>query len=156
MSQSERRTLHYETLNDLVEDAEKMAALKHRTVGNWTFGQILEHMAIAMNGSIDGFPFKGSWIARTFVAPFIKNSLLTKPMKPGIKLPKAVVDAYIPSPETDATEALANVKSAVARLATDKPTAKHPFLGDLAIEEWMSLHIRHAELHMSFVVEDEA
>ena len=154
MSNSARRSVSYATLHDFVQDADRLASGKHKTVGDWTFGQILDHLATAMNGSIDGFPFKGSWFARTFVAPFIKNSLLTKPMKPGFKLPKSA-DAYLPPNDANTTESLAKAKAAVERLGIEKPTVVHPLLGYLATEEWMALHIRHAELHMSFVVEDE-
>jgi len=155
MSNSARRSVAYETLNDFVEDAERLAAGKYKTVGGWTFGQIMDHLATAITGSIDGFPFKGSWMARTFIAPFVKNSLLTKPMKPGFKLPKSA-DSYLPPNDATTADSLAKVKAAVERLGAESPTVDHPFLGRLATEEWMALHIRHAELHMSFVVEDKA
>jgi hypothetical protein len=31
-------------------------------------------------------------------------------------------------------------------------TARHPVLGKLTHEEWTQLHLRHAELHLSFAV----
>ena len=30
--------------------------------------------------------------------------------------------------------------------------AKHPMLGDLTKEEWNKVHLKHASLHMSFLV----
>ena len=30
--------------------------------------------------------------------------------------------------------------------------SKDPFFGKMASEEWMNLHMRHCELHLSFVV----
>ena len=85
------------------------------------------------------------------IAPFLKNSALTKPLKPGIKLPKSA-EQYLPDPLLTMEDSLAECHKAVARLATETPKAKHPFFGAMASEEWMALHLRHAELHMSFVV----
>lgn len=147
----ERRKVQYTTFSQFLQDAEKLAAGDYHTVGNWSYGQILEHLARAMNSSIDGFEFQGPWLIRKVVAPFIKNSLLTKPMKPGYRLPKSA-DAYLPSSATTTESALEQLGIAIARIGNEKPTAEHPFLGRLTDEEWKALHLRHAELHMSFVV----
>jgi hypothetical protein len=153
-SVSGRRTLSFTTLDEFLRDAEALAAGGRRTLGNWTFGQILGHLAYAMHNSMDGFPFQAPWVLRHLVAPFVKNSALTKPLKPGVKLPKSAAE-YMPSESLTVEEALANCRRAVERLGNEIPSAKHPFFGTMASEEWMALHLRHAELHMSFVVPDE-
>lgn len=152
---SQRRTLRFATLDEFLQDAEAMAAGECKTVGNWSYGQILGHLASAMNSSIDGFGFQASWFLRKIIAPFLKNSALTKPLKPGIKLPKSA-DKYLPDPSLTVEDSLAECRKAVERLASETPKAKHPFFGAMASEEWMALHLRHAELHMSFVVPVEA
>lgn len=149
-----RRTLSFATLDEFLRDAETLAEGGYRTLGNWSYGQILGHLASAMNNSIDGFEFQASWFLRTFIAPLLKNSALTKPLKPGLKLPKAA-EPYLPDPSLTVEDSLAECQRAVERLATETPTAKHPFFGAMASEEWMALHLRHAELHMSFVVPAE-
>lgn len=151
---SGRRTLSFATLDEFLRDAEALAAGEHKTLGNWTYGQILGHLAYAMHNSIDGFPFQAPWLVRHLVAPFVKNSALTKPLKPGFKLPKNAAE-YLPSESLTVEEALADCQRAVERLGHETPSAKHPFFGAMATEEWMALHLRHAELHMSFVIPAE-
>ena len=154
-SVSGRRTLSFATLDEFLADAEALAAGRHRTLGNWTYGQILGHLASAMHNSMDGFPFQAPWLVRHLIAPFVKNSAFTKPQKPGFKLPKNAAK-YMPAATLKVEDALADCRRAVERLGTEIPSAKHPFFGAMASEEWMALHLRHAELHMSFVVPDEA
>lgn len=144
-----RRAVQYKTLSEVVRDAEQLLP-SHHTVGKWTFGQICQHLAKAMNATIDGFGFQAPWWARWFIAPLLKNSLLTKPMKPGFNLPSRAASLF-PDEHISAEEGLSQLKAAVDRLAHERPTAPHPFLGKMASEEVMQLQLRHCEMHMSFI-----
>ena len=42
---------------EIIADAEQVALGEYTTVGNWTFGQILTHLAQAMHCTFDGFGF---------------------------------------------------------------------------------------------------
>lgn len=150
---SARRTVRYATLSEVAQDAEHLLS-NHHTVGHWSFGQICQHLAKTMNAMIDGFGFKAPWWARWFIAPFVKNSLLIKPMKPGFKLPKAGA-ALLPDESITAEEGLRQLKAAIQRLSQETPSAPHPFLGKLASEEIVQLQLRHCELHMSFIIPGE-
>ncbi len=154
MSRAARRTLHYATLSDVVRDAERLVT-DHVTVGNWSFGQILQHLAKTMDASLDGFGFQASWFARWLIAPLVKNSVLTKPLTPGFKLP-ASATSILPDEQISVDDGLRQLKAAVDRVSHETPGADHPFLGKLATEEWMQLHLRHAELHMSFALTGSA
>lgn len=144
-----RREVHYSNLNDVILDSEALAGGEVQTVGNWSFGQILEHLAVSFDCSIDGFGFKAPWVARNLVAPFLKNSFLTKPMSSGYKLP-ASAEALQPG-NVSVEEGLEHLKRAITRYESEIPNADHPFLGKLARQEWISLGLRHSELHLSFV-----
>lgn len=146
-----RRSIAFTTLDEVRDDINTLASGSYVTIGQWSFAQILDHLASSLNNSIDGFPFKASWFVRWCVAPFVKNSILTKPMKPGFRLPKRF-SSYLPSDDCSMDEALPKVLAAIKRLETETPVADHPFFGKMASEEWMCLHLRHAELHLSFVV----
>ena len=148
-----RRTVRYSMLSEIVQDAEHLIG-NHHTVGNWSFGQICQHLAKGMTASIDGFGSKAPWWARWLIAPLVKNSFLTKPMKPGFKLPKSAA-ALLPDDVVPAEEGLRLLKVAVERLSHETPTAPHPFLGKLATEETIQVHLRHSELHMSFIIPGE-
>ena len=150
---SARRTVHYSTLSEVVQDAEHLLG-NHHTVGKWSFGQICQHLAKAMNASIDGFGFQAPWFVRWLIAPMVKNSFLIKPMKPGFKLPKKGA-VLLPDDSIAAEEGLRQMKAAVERLSHETPTALHPAFGKMASEEVMQLHLRHCEMHMSFIVPSE-
>lgn len=48
------------------------------------------------------------------------------------------------------TQALADLQAAFARLAAQVPMRPNPIFGKMSHEEWIKLHLRHAELHQSF------
>ena len=148
-----RRVVRYVTLAEFMEDVERLGASNHRTLGNWSYGQILDHLARAMTCAIDGFGFKAPWIARAVIAPMIKNSVITKEMKPGFKLPRRA-DALLPANEVSLEAGLESLRKAIHRFERETTRHPHPFLGNLASQEWVSLTLRHAELHMSFVLPD--
>lgn len=150
---SARRTVYFSAFSEVVQDAEHLLG-NHHTVGNWSFGQICQHLAKTMNAMIDGFGFMAPWWARWFIAPFVKNSLLIKPMKPGFKLPKAGAK-LLPDESVTGEEGLRQLKAAIERLTHEIPSAPHPFLGKLASEEVVQLQLRHCEMHMSFIVPGE-
>lgn len=145
-----RRDLHYASLDEFQADAERLAKGNVRTVGRWTFPEILDHLAKTMKCSLDGFSFTAPWFIR-LAAPFIKNSFLTKPMKAGFRLPKRAA-ALLPRNELSLPAAIDNLRQVIARCQSETPTGAHPVFGQLASQEWTALHLRHAELHMSFVV----
>ena len=148
---TQRRVVRYSTLMEFVADAEQIAMGEYVTVGKWSFGQILSHLALTMHCSFDGFGFKAPWFARTFIAPFVKNSCFTKPLQAGFKLP-ATVTALVPPAEASVEDGLIAVREAIDRYQSELPKAPHPFFGQLTREEYVCLTLRHSELHMSFVV----
>ena len=145
-----RRTLHFATLADCLADAEMLARSRVRCLGNWSAGQIFQHVATGMNSSIDGARFKPSLLFR-LILPLFKKRILTKGMTPGFKLPPAAARVLVPG-DTDTEAGLAAIRSAIARLQTEENRAPSPFLGKLTREESDQLHLRHAELHFSFIV----
>jgi hypothetical protein len=145
----ERRNLHYDSLQQLLSDAETIAAGDYDTVGNWSYGQILNHLAKAMAFSLDGFPGLAPWPVRVGATLFLKQRFLTQTLRPGFKLPKRAA-ALLPQ-EFPTPEALQGFRAVIARFDNEVPRAAHPLFGRLTPEEWHQLHLRHAELHMSYV-----
>jgi len=147
-----RRELHYASLEEFQADVERMAHLKFRTVGHWSYPQILDHLAKTMLCSLDGFGFKAPWFVRILIGPLFKNSFLTKPMKAGYRLPEKMAGALLPARDLSLATALEHIRTAISRCRNETPAADHPAFGKLASQEWNALYLRHAELHMSFVV----
>lgn len=146
-----RRPVRYESLDELLQDAETLTAGEVETVGNWSQGQILQHLAATMNCSIDGFPSQLPRAVRWLVRLLFKRRFLSRTLPSGFRIPKAFSAALQP-PEVNAEAGLASLRNAVSRLRGEDARAPHPALGELTNAEWDRLHCRHAELHMSFVV----
>lgn len=59
-----RRTLNFTSLDQVLPDVEG-----HTTVGQWSLGQVCNHLALTGRLSMDGFPDKFPWLERrTLVA----------------------------------------------------------------------------------------
>ena len=146
-----RRHLSFRSLDEVVADADKLVTSPNtRVLGNWPLGQLLSHLTMAINQSIDGFDHQAPWFIR-LLAPLFKKRFLTKTMSAGFNLPQAVEAGFFP-PVSSRQQALQDMRKAVARLQSEKMTAKHPVLGKLTHDEWLQLHLRHSELHLSFAV----
>jgi len=148
---NDRRQLHFSTLEDILAEVDRLAQAKElRALGNWSAGQVLQHLAVVMNVSIDGFPHHLPGIVRFFVRLVFKKRFLTMPMSAGFALPKKL-EAFLPPPTTW-EEGLANFRAALRRLQSESKRAPHGALGPMTADEWTQLHCRHSELHLSFLV----
>jgi hypothetical protein len=143
--------LQFNCVDDILADVERLALSKEvRALGNWSNGQVLRHVAIVMNGSIDGAPKMMPAVMQLMIRLLFKRRFLTRPMPAGFKLP-AKASMLIPS-QTSWEEGLNDIRRTLQRLKTESVRMPHPALGPLTREEWDRLHCRHAELHLSFLV----
>src|SRR6185369_15628095 len=82
-----RRAVTFKTLDEALADAESLVACQNvRMLGNHSLGQLLAHLGIAIDSSIDGFSGRAPWVIR-MLAKTIKGRILKKGMRPGFKLP---------------------------------------------------------------------
>ncbi len=151
--QPTRRTVHYASFDEVVADAERLVRAGATTTGNWSLDQIFGHLAIAMERSVEGFSRKAPWPMRLVGRFLIKPRILKHGMKPGFKLPAEAEKTSVPPPGGDPQVALERLRRAVARLKSDATRQPHPFFGPMPAAEWDRLHLRHAEMHMSFIKE---
>ena len=145
-----RRKLNYKSFDELLADADCMSSANVKTLGNWSPGQIFQHLANAFNGSIDGLPGGFPWFIRA-VARIFKKKLIGGPMPAGVKMPDKLAKAVMPLP-TSTEVGLANLHAAVSRLKQESHRAAHPVFGEVSNEEWDTIHLKHANLHMSFLI----
>ena len=144
-----RRQLHFDSLDDILADVERLNQGQVKTLGNWSPGQVLRHLTIVMTGSMDGFRNRPPWFIR-LLGKVMKRRMLTKPMSAGFQLPERALEELGPPP-TEWAEGVTMFREAVRRLKTDDKRVPSPFLGAMTREEWDQLHCRHAELHLSFL-----
>jgi Protein of unknown function (DUF1569) len=145
----DRRDIRYGSFAELLADAERLSSGNVRVLGNWSAGQIFQHLANAFNGSIDGFHEKLPWAMR-MMARLFKKKLISGGMPAGMTVPKKLAEQVMPEP-TSTEQGLENLRAAVARLDRDPHRAEHPAFGTISNDEWNQIHLGHASLHMSFL-----
>jgi hypothetical protein len=149
-----RRQLKFNRVDEILADVERLAQCADvRALGNWSSGQVVQHLAMTMNNSVHGFEFKAPFLARVIVRTFMKRRFLTKTMPAGFKLPDRATDLLPPA--TSFQDAVSNFRQALEQLKKGTRRSSHPALGQLTREEWDQLHCRHSELHLSFLVPAE-
>jgi hypothetical protein len=146
-----RRELHFAKLADIQADAERLASRPVRQLGNWPLGYSLAHLAGAMKMSLDEVDFKAPWFIR-MLAPLFKKKFLRSPMKPGFQLPKNAAEVLMPRREVPTQEGLNELRTMIDRLNREPQRYPSPVFGKMTKEEWDQLHLRHAEMHLSFYV----
>lgn len=153
---AERRTLHFDSINDIVKDVDRIVAAdragKLRCTGNWTAGQTFGHLATWIEFGYNGFPPEAHppGLVR-LIAKVLKKRILYKPMMAGMKIgriPGGTLGTEPMSTEQGATR----YKSVLARLHKREPLKfPSPAFGQMTEDETIALNLRHAELHLSFL-----
>ena len=149
-SMDDRRIISFSSFDEIVADAEMLiASPTTRMLGQWPLGTLLAHIGRMMTLSIDGVDYEAPRRLRAIGRASRRHVL--KGMTPGLQLPDELQATAYPE-TTGLADGLAQLQSAIERIKTETMTAKHPILGSLTHEEWVQLHLRHAELHLSFVL----
>lgn len=148
----ERRELTFQTMDEVVAEAERLASGEVRTTGAHSFGQILNHLALSHDVSTGRVVAPPPPFLMRLMMPFMKGMVInSKPMKPGIKLPAKGEAFFWPDKEIDVATGLQYFKESVDYYKSNGPLPKHPFFGKITKEESDELNRRHAALHLSFV-----
>lgn len=146
-----RRNLHYDSLDDLLADAEMLVEGEIQQLGNWSPGRTLQHLARSLHTAIDGSPFMIPWPIKLILRT-MKKRFLTKTLDPGFRLRNKAAERLTPDAAVGITTGLSQLKEAIMRLKSTEFRAAHAFLGNLTREEMDAFHLRHAEMHMSFLL----
>jgi len=145
-----RRKLRFNSLDDILADLDGLEGKPLKTLGNWSAGQILAHLAVPMNGAIDGMKFAPPWYIRLMARVF-KRQFLNGTMPAGFKLPKEAEKELYPGP-TSVEDGFAMVRKGIHRLKTETHREPSPVMGPLTTDEWNKVNCRHCELHLSFIL----
>lgn len=147
-----RRTIRLATLEDAEADADRLvdadAAGQLRSSGNWTLGQALGHLSEWVQIGYRGMPMRVPWMVR-LIGPMMRGRMIHGQMPAGVKLP-GVEGGTFGTERLPTSTGRERLRDAYARLRTERPPERHPILGRMSHEDWIQLHLRHAELHLSF------
>jgi hypothetical protein len=156
-----RRPVYLRTLDELVAEVERLtaaaAAGKVRPLGNWSPAQVFWHIGRLVELSFDGFPFRyrrgPEWISR-LLRLLAWRWLIALAFRPGFKNPSEAATLE-PDPSVSLDGAAAYLKQQVARIRNgERMTQECSVEGPYTHEQWVYIHLRHAELHLSFLAEE--
>ncbi|GAA5505598.1 DUF1569 domain-containing protein [Novipirellula caenicola] len=146
-----RMDLRYPDLDAACADIARLREGGYELVGTWSLAQILDHLNMSMQMTIDGAEFAFPALLRPVMKlMFMPTMRKGKPSKLRGKAPKQL------QPACDLDEdACANRFYALAETLMDPSTpfvTHYPMLGRLNREQWLLMQQWHAAHHLSFVV----
>jgi hypothetical protein len=153
-----RRALRLQTMEDLMAEVDHIVATaavgKVRPLGNWSTAQVLWHIAKLIECSFDGFPFRyrrgPQWLTR--LLRFISwRWLIALAFRPGFKNPPEAA-LLEPDPSLSLDAAAKYLQQQIVRIKHgERMTQESSVEGPYSHEQWIYIHLRHAELHLSFL-----
>ncbi len=146
-----RRTLRFDSLDEVLADAEQLVVGEASMLGNWTLAQVLTHVAAGFNSSIDGSSFKTPFFFR-LLAPLLRKKFIHKGLPSGFPIPREAEAQFLPLDSAETQAALDQLRTAIKRLQSTKDRARHPLFGDLSRQDSDNFQLRHAEMHLSFAI----
>jgi hypothetical protein len=149
----QRRTLQFENLGQVAQEVERLRRDGYARAGNWGLAQVCEHLALALEATMAGFPRPFPWWVRRLVGPGLRAWVLgTGRLPAGLPVPAGVAPPA--APEEGA--AVRHLREALERFARfDGPLAPHPAFGRLSRRQWERLNLIHCAHHLSFLLPRE-
>ncbi len=144
-----RRPLTFTSLDRVMPDVDQLLA-GHTTVGEWSLGQICNHLTTALTWTVEGYPRLVPWVVRKTAGPLLlKRILKTGQFPDRIKLP----GRYQPKPDLDERAEAEALRAAFWHFAAHAgPLSDHPMAGQIARADWERFHCIHCARHLSFVL----
>lgn len=153
-----RRDLRFGSIEDIIADLDAIeaahAAGTLTTTGNWSPGQIFTHLAVVVDGALDGSKWVAPMPMRVVASLLFKKKALASDdkMPAGFKLPKSAGHLI---PDTSATfeDGMQLLRKGLERVTTggERFTQPNPVFGKLSHDEWCTIQCKHCGLHLSFL-----
>jgi hypothetical protein len=151
-----RREVRYLTIDDLLRDMDKVIASEKAgtltRTGNWTPGQVFNHLATWIDYGYQGFPPKAHppffirWLLMMKKKKMIRNG-----MPLGVKIP-GIKDGTLGCENCSTEIGAAKLLASLARLKNREPVKfESPAFGPMSDDERIAFQLRHAETHMGFL-----
>lgn len=155
-SVAERRELRFNSIDECLGELDRIAAADEqgnlRAVGNWTPGQVMAHLAAWIEYGYDGYPVKPPPFFVRWILRIGLRKMLNKGIRPGLRIP-GIKEGTIGMEDMQTLEAVDRLRRAFARLQGGE-SAKYdsPAFGKMSHDDRILLNLRHAELHLGFLV----
>jgi hypothetical protein len=152
MDELKRRQLAFDDFSQVWADIQNLLAQGYTRVGKWSLGPMCDHLALALDGSIDGFAYMPPWYFRIVARQILPVILWRKRFPTGAKLPERFEPTADISDEIGAqrfAERLGRFENHHGAMAL------HPFFGKLSNQRWRKLHLIHCAHHLSFLLPEQ-
>jgi len=146
-----RRKVHFNSIEEAIADAEQLAAGEVETSGHYSFGQILDHLARAADAITGKLVPPPVPLPLRLVGKLIRPFMISRPYRPGFKLPAKSQSMLWSQEEVDVETGLKNWKESMARYKQVDPLFPHPVFGKMNRQQHDQAQCRHSELHLSFI-----
>ncbi len=150
----ERRRLRFSSVDELRAEIDRVLAAECagtlRRSGNWTAGQAFGHLATWINFAYDGYPMRLPWFIRLLVRRKLKHYLAGE-MDAGVRIPRVAGGTFGTEP-LSADEGATRLRAALDRMEREPARHDSPAFGKLPEAQRIALNLRHAELHLGFLL----
>ena len=146
-----RTELRFDEWDAVLADLETLQSVGYNRVGQLDLGQICNHLAIIMEGALDGFPKMMPWPMRKLLrVMFLGTMMKHKPIR--LRVPVAPAFAAQTEPVDDAV-GVSRLQAAIARFSSpDAEYHEHLAFGRLNREQWNRQQLWHCEHHLGFLI----
>src|SRR5262245_28788086 len=146
----ERRNLRLPNYDAVAKDSEALLTTGYDRAGKWSLGQVCQHLATAMEMSLDGFPTRFSWPVRLLARWFFLGRVLKhRVFRRTVAAPKFLQ----PPDSSDDGAGVGRLQAVLKRLQEHTgPLQPSPIFGRLSPEQWREVHLWHCEHHLSFLL----
>ncbi len=151
-----RRALTFNTLDEVVADAENLLATGYERAGKWDLAQVCDHVAEWMRFPVQGFP--KAFLPIRLILWMMKVTIGRKKFE-GYLATKSFPAGKPTMPETvfkaggDPLAAVAKLKQSVEALQNYKGEVHpSPLFGKMTYDECVRMQLVHCAHHLSFLV----
>jgi hypothetical protein len=148
------RALRFENLAQVAVEVERLRRRGYARAGQWGLAQVCEHLALALEATMTGFPRPFPWWVRRLLGPPLGVCiLLTGRFPAGLPMPAGVA----PPAGVAEEEALRHLRQALEQFQRfGGSLAPHPAFGRLSRRQWERLSLLHCAHHLSFLLPRDA
>jgi hypothetical protein len=145
----DRRPLRLADLDAVAREAESLLANGYTRGGRWSLGQNADHLAQAIERSMDGYPM----LLPAPVRWLIRWLMLKKVLRHDVINRKVDAPKWLMPPDSVEDRAgVERLKAAVERYKAFRGTPHpSPVFGNLTYDECREVHVWHSEHHLSFL-----
>jgi len=145
-----RRRLHFDTLDEIVDDVRHLHESGYEILGQWTLGQCCDHLVAAMLIGLDGTDIRVNPLVR-MIGWLLRKRIIESGFPAGVRIEGTPAATLLPQ-ATEDDAGVAMLEACIQRAKAEPQRHPSPLLGKLTRDEWDRLSLRHAEHHLSFLV----